>query len=364
MQEIARTPTRTRTERARTERTRAERTRDEGARVERVRTRHAATFAPRFGVPFFIFCALSALLVGCWPLQLSVATVFLFAGPHNWMEFRFFLARMPARWGRSKSFFAAALGGVAALTAGYVALYALGQTWYLSEAAWTAGAALWTTALLVWLCALVHLRARQMRRDRSWVFAVGFALCAGAWLAPAWFGLALVYLHPLVALWFLDRQLKRTRPRWRATYHLCLAALPVLLVLMWTQLAHAPNVNDEGALAWRITQHAGAGLLTGVSSRLLVSTHVFLETIHYGAWLVLIPLVGLGSKPWRVERIPLAAARDGWPRTVRAALIFSALVAFALWVSFAADYATTRDLYFTFAMAHVLAEAPFLIRLL
>ncbi|HYY93762.1 MAG TPA: hypothetical protein VE713_04540 [Pyrinomonadaceae bacterium] len=364
MQEIARTPARTRAERARTERTRVEDARAERARVERARNGHAATFAPRFGVPFFIFCALSALLVGCWPLQLSVATVFLFAGPHNWMEFRFFLARMPARWGRSKPFFAAALGGVAALTAGYVTLYALGQTWYLSEAAWTAGAALWTTALLIWLCTLVHLRARQMRRDRSWVFAVGFALCAGAWLAPAWFGLALVYLHPLVALWFLNRQLKRTRPRWRATYHLCLAALPVLLALMWTQLAHAPNVNDEGTLAWRITQHAGAGLLTGVSSRLLVSTHVFLETIHYGAWLVLIPLVGLGSKPWRVERIPLAAARDGWPRTVRAALIFSALVALALWVSFAADYATTRDLYFTFAMAHVLAEAPFLIRLL
>jgi hypothetical protein len=342
MQEIARTPA--------------------GARRGGARTERAASFAPRFGVPFLVFCALAALVVGCWPLQFSVATVFLFAGPHNWMEFRFFLARMPARWGRSKPFFAVALGGVAALTAGYVTLYALGQTWYLSEAGWTAGAALWTTALLLWLCALVHLRARQMRRDRSWVFAVGFALCAAAWLAPAWFGLALVYLHPLVALWFLDRQLKRTR--WRATYHLCLAALPALLVLMWTQLAHAPNIADDGALAWRITQHAGAGLLTGVSSRLLVATHVFLETIHYGAWLVLIPLAGLGSKPWRVERIPLAAARGGWPRLVRAALVFSALVALALWVSFAADYATTRDLYFTFAMAHVLAEAPFLIRLL
>lgn len=328
------------------------------------RTRRGESFAPRFGVPFLCFCALSALLVGRWPLQLSVATVFLFAGPHNWMEFRFFLARMPARWGRSKHFFAVALGGVAALTAGYVLLYALGQTWYLSEAVWTAGTALWTTALLVWLCALLHLRARLRGRDHSWVFAVGFALCAAAWLAPAWFGLALVYLHPLVALWFLDRQLKRTRPRWRATYHLCLAALPVLLALMWTQLARAPNLPEEGALAWRITQHAGAGLLTGISSHLLVATHVFLETVHYAAWLVLIPLAGLGSKVWRVEKIPLAAARGGRPRAVRGALIFAALVALALWVAFAADYATTRDLYFTFAMAHVLAEAPFLIRLI
>jgi hypothetical protein len=315
-------------------------------------------------MPFLCFCALAALLVSRWPLQLSVATVFLFAGPHNWMEFRFFLARMPARWGSSKPFFSVGLGGVAALTAGYALLYALGQTWYLSEAGWTAGAALWTTALLLWLCALVHLRGRQMRRDRSWVYAAGFGLCSAAWLAPAWFGLALVYLHPLVALWFLDRQLKRSRPRWRATYHLCLAALPLLLALMWAQLARAPNLPEEGALAWRITQHAGAGLLTGVSSHLLVATHVFLETVHYGAWLVLIPLVGLGSKAWRTDRIPLAVARGGRPRAVRAALILAALAALALWVGFGADYATTRDLYFTFAMAHVLAEAPFLIRLL
>jgi hypothetical protein len=321
-------------------------------------------FAPRFGVPFLAFCALAALLISRWPLQLSIATVFLFAGPHNWMEFRFFLARMPARWGRSRPFYTVGLGGVFALTVGYVALYALGQTWYLSDASWTAGAALWNTLLILWVCALVQLRARQLRRDRSWVFAVGFALCSVAWLAPSWFSLGLVYLHPLVALWFLDRQIKRTRPRWRGAYHLSLAALPLLLVLMWTQLAHAPNLSDDGALSWRIAQHAGAGLLTNVSSRLLVATHVFLETIHYAAWIVLIPLVGLGSKVWRTEKIPLAHGRAGWPRLVRAALLGSALVALSLWIAFGVDYATTRDIYFTVAVAHVLAEAPFLIRLL
>jgi hypothetical protein len=35
-----------------------------------------------------------------------------------------------------------------------------------------------------------------------------------------------------------------------------------------------------------------------------------------------------------------------------------------LWAGFTLDYTRTRDLYFAFAMAHVLAEAPFLIRLL
>lgn len=320
--------------------------------------------AARFAVVCVGFCLLALLFIARWPLQLSIATVFLFAGPHNLVEFRYFLARMPARWGSSKPFFTVGLGGVALLTASYVLLYVLGQSWYLSAPAWTAGAALWDTCLLLWLCALVYLRGRQLRRDRTWVFAVGCALCAGAWLAPVWFGLALVYLHPLVALWFLDRQLKRTRPQWRRGYHLCLAALPFMLVVLWTQLAHAPHLPDGDALAWRITQHAGAGLLPDVSSHLLVATHVFLETLHYGVWLVAIPLAGFGGRVWRTDKIPLVVARGGWPRAVRVALALGVCAALILWAGFTLDYATTRDIYFTVAMAHVLAEAPFLIRLL
>ncbi len=319
---------------------------------------------PRFFGACLSFCLLAALLIGWQPLQLSIATVFLFAGPHNLVEFRYFLARMPARWGRSRHFYTVGLGGVALLTATYALLYALGQSWYLNETAWTVSIALWNTCLLLWLCALVYLRGRQTRgRDWSWVFAVGFALCAGAWVAPVWFGLTLVYLHPLVALWFLDRQLKRTRPQWRKAYHLCLAALPLLLALLWLQLAHTPDLPAADALSWRIAQHAGAGLLPGVSSRLLVATHVWLETIHYGVWLVVLPLAGLGTSVWRTDKIPLARRHAGWPRLIRAALVCGVCLVLALWAAFAVNYTTTRDLYFTFAMAHVLAEAPFLIRM-
>jgi hypothetical protein len=35
-----------------------------------------------------------------------------------------------------------------------------------------------------------------------------------------------------------------------------------------------------------------------------------------------------------------------------------------LWGGLSIDYSTTRDIYFTIAMAHVLAEAPFLLRML
>jgi hypothetical protein len=40
------------------------------------------------------------------------------------------------------------------------------------------------------------------------------------------------------------------------------------------------------------------------------------------------------------------------------------LAVVVLWVSFSRDYTETRDLYFTIAIAHVLAEAPFLLKLL
>ena len=328
-------------------------------------TRRAPDIALPFAVPFLGFCIVAASIISWKPIQLSIATVFLFAGPHNWIEFRYFLGRMPVRWGIAKLFYSVGLGGVALMAAGYILLYALGQAWYLNEAAWTVGTALWNTLMLLWVCALVYLRGREAKQaDRSWIFAAGFALCAFVWVEPFWFSLGLVYVHPLVALWFLDRQLKRSRPAWRRAYHLCLAALPLIIVAMWLLLASSPNLPDDDALSWRITQHAGGGFLTGVSSHLLVATHVFLETIHYGAWLVMIPLIGLRGSIWRTNRIPLAVHRYGWPRIVRWGLALGVVVVLGLWVAFGLSYATTRDIYFTFAMAHVLAEAPFLIRLL
>ncbi|MBD0372053.1 MAG: hypothetical protein ICV60_14525 [Pyrinomonadaceae bacterium] len=317
-----------------------------------------------FAALFLSFCLFSALLISWKPLQLSIITVFLFAGPHNWMEFRFFLGRMPARWGKLRLFYSVSLGGVALLTLAYITLYALGQSWYLNDAAWTLSIAVWNSSLILWVCSLLYLRGRERRgRDFSWAFAVGFALCALAWTAPLLFSLGLVYLHPLIALLFFDRQLKRTRPQWRKVYHLCLAALPVVLIIIWTQLARTTPLPEADELSWRITQHAGAGILSGVSSRLLVATHVFLETIHYGVWLLLIPLAGLGAYPWQTRKVPLATHRRGWPRVVRAALLIALFAVVVLWAGFFFDYTRTRDIYFALAMAHVLAEAPFLIRL-
>ena len=52
-----------------------------------------------------------------------------------------------------------------------------------------------------------------------------------------------------------------------------------------------------------------------------------------------------------------------YPDGVAAVLLFGLLIVVTLWVCFGLDYDTTRHVYFTVAMLHVLAEVPFLLRM-
>ena len=159
---------------------------------------------------------LSAAFASWLPLQASIVTVFLFAGPHNWFELRYFLMRLPVRFGRSRNFFIVAFAGIGALTLVYVSLPALYYANLWTGANWPTAIAWWNTALLLWIAALALMRARQKsQRDWFWIAPVIFALSAVNWLAPELFSLAIVYAHPLVALWFLDRHLGRTKPEWQ-----------------------------------------------------------------------------------------------------------------------------------------------------
>lgn len=313
-----------------------------------------------------IVCAcLSATLASWLPLQLSIVTVFLFAGPHNWFELRYFLTRMPVRLGRSRYFFLVAFAGIGFLTLAYLSLPALYYANYWSGRNWPAALALWNTMLLLWIAALAWLRGKQRsQRDWAWVWAAAFGLSSLNWLAPEMFSLAIVYLHPLVALWFLDRHLRRTRPEWLPAYHRCLALLPLVVAGMCWQLARTPSLADDNGLAWRITQHAGAELLSGVSSHLLVSVHIFLEMLHYGVWLVALPLIAARGPVWDAKTIPLFRHPRGFPKLIAAALAAGAALVFLLWFGFSVNYAATRDIYFALAIAHVLAEAPFLLRMI
>jgi len=332
-----------------------------------------------------IACACASALLASWlPLQFSIVTVFLFAGPHNWFELRYFLMRMPVRFGKSRNFFITAFAGIGLLTAAYVALPVLYNFTLWTDGAWSTILASWNTLLLMWLGVLVWLRGKQRaRRNWSWAIPVAFCLCSLNWMWPEFFSLAIVYIHPLVAFWFLDRHLRRTRPAWLVAYHRCLWFLPLLLVGIIWQLGRTPALSDDNGLFWRITQHAGAQLLPNISSHVLVSVHVFLEMLHYGVWLVALPLIGSLAAPqrtsaiaagtvsprrrgriWDVKAVPLARHPRGFPKLVGGALAFGLLLVAMLWFGFSVDYATTRDVYFTVAIAHVLAEAPFLLKML
>ncbi|HEX8367106.1 MAG TPA: hypothetical protein VF604_00935 [Pyrinomonadaceae bacterium] len=318
-----------------------------------------------FAFAFLAFCAFGAAVIGSFPLQLSILTIFLFAGVHNFMEFRYFVARMPARWGKSRTFYAVGIGGVVVLASVYLSVYFLYDNWLWSLKNVQTLVAVWNTFLVLWLGLLFYLRGRQKpNTDWSLAFAIAFLLAALAWLAPHYWSLTLVYLHPFIALWFVERQIRRTRKEWLRAYHFCLASIPVFLIVLWLALANQTNLPEETSLVSRITQHAGSEILPGISSHLLVATHVFLETIHYAAWILLIPLVDKRAVPWKLKEIPLAANKQGFPKLVTAILIAGIGLVFVLWLGFSIDYATTRDVYFAFAIAHVLAEFPFLVKML
>src|SRR5438477_9735012 len=107
---------------------------------------------------FLLACGVAAVMIGIFPLQMSIATIFLFAGVHNFMEFRYFAARMPLRWGKSRLFYTVGIGGVVVLAASYVTLYFAGGNWLWSLDSWTVSIAVWNTAFVLWLGLLFFLR--------------------------------------------------------------------------------------------------------------------------------------------------------------------------------------------------------------
>ena len=318
-----------------------------------------------FGAIVLLCIAASAAFASWVPLQVSIVTVFLFAGPHNWFELRYFLMRLPVRFGRSRNFFLTAFAGLGVLTLTYVSLPLLYNTAWWSDEAWSTVIASWNSLFLIWLVLLVWLRAQQKpRANWTWTIPLGLALCSLNWFWPDLFSLAIVYVHPLVALWFLDRHLSRTRPEWLRAYRRCLSVLPFVLVGMVWQLSRSAPLPDNNGLFWRITQHSGAELLPQVSSHMLVSVHLFLEMLHYAVWIVALPLIGASARFWDVKTVPIARHTRGFPRLIVGLLVLALAAVVFLWLSFSIDYSTTRDIYFTIAIAHVLAEAPFLLRMI
>lgn len=312
-----------------------------------------------------LLIASACALAGWAPIGFSIATVFLFAGPHNWLEARYMLTRMPGKWGPLRTYFLTGIGGVLFLSAASAAIPQVVEWMDWSHDAWLTLIACWNTLLVGWITTLILFRSRQNPR-RDWTAAVPVALVLVAlnWLWPIAWSLVLVYLHPLVALWFLDRELAKTHSSWHGIYRGCLVLVPLALFALWWNLGFRPNLPGADLLSQQITRHAGAGIIEGVSTHFLVAAHTFLEMLHYGVWVLAIPLISIRSLPWQLDNVPLARRAPIWRVLLLGTIVAGAVVMFVLWTAFLADYPVTRNVYFTIAMLHVLAEVPFLLRLL
>jgi hypothetical protein len=310
-----------------------------------------------------IVVAVAAIMA---PIGLKVAAVALLAGPHNFIEFRYFLSRLPARWPIGIClFFIGSFMGLALLSAAYIALmfavynemlgYDFGRTLY----------GLWGSAVCIWTMFLVFQIERLSEAHRR--PAIARARVAGlgglallALLNPLVFGALLVYAHPLISLAILDRELGRSRPHWRDGYRMCLALVPAVVVIFWWHLRDTHSCASD-AIASHILEQTGASVMPFLSNHFLLSTLVFLDLLHYGVWLVAIPNWSAGWRRWQAKSIPLASVFPQLQNPIRLITMAALVLALLLCISFSNNYILTSQIYFVIAIMHVLAEIPYLI---
>ena len=315
---------------------------------------------------FVVFALLTMGLTATLPIGMSVAIVFLFAGPHNYVEARYFLTRLPARMGRLRGFFAFSAFGIICLTVAYPLLTRIPRwfSWPRESMIWTIGC--WNTALILWVTRLIAMRSAQPPR-RNWDYAwpLGIGLIGISWLNPLVLPMMMVYLHPLAGLWVLDREIADRRPGWRRSYRCSLLIVPLLVAFLWYAVpgASADESSVSEGIRRQITLHSGGGWVSQTTGYRLIATHAFLEMLHYAVWIVAIPLASGRVFSRNFNSVPLMKRSELVRKVIRLGLMVSAFVVVVLWLCFAADYRLTRDVYFTVATLHVLAEIPFLLRL-
>lgn len=309
-----------------------------------------------------IVCASSAL--SCLaPIAFSTLTVFLFAGPHNWVELRYFLSRLPSRLGPLKPFFLSSFTGVIFLGLSYAGLLLACRYASLEASSATVFFQFWILAFHSWFCLLVATKNKMAVARKICFLTLAAASILLSLQFPLHFGLALVYLHPALALVILDRELKRSAPGKLASYRKMLFLVPLILVAICATLCSSPSLPEQGELARQIERQAGSFLFPNLSTHLLVSAHTFLEMLHYAVWILAIPIFSkaISKGKWQTGSMPVTKNSKPLRLTVAALFAVSTVLTLALWAAFFNDCAATRELYFTVAVFHILAEIPFLL---
>lgn len=321
-----------------------------------------------FTVVVIAFVALSATAVVAAPLLMAVAIVFLFAGPHNYFEARYILTRLPARAGKLLPFFVLSAAGVLLLGTFFALQIWLPRMVIVNGNHSLYAIAIWNSLFVLWCTSLFHLRKMRSAKD-SWpyLWPVGLTITGVFWLQPVLLPLLLIYVHPLMALVILDRELGRSRPPLKSAYRGCLLLVPLAVALIWFSVPDisdaipAPSISPH--IQQQISGHTGTSLFPAHRATQIIATHTFLEGLHYGVWIAAMPFVSGRLFGRKFLTIPLLRKENGVGVCVKIILAIAALLMALLWLGFAMDYSTTRDVYFTIAIVHVLAEFPLLLRL-
>jgi len=188
-----------------------------------------------------------------------------------------------------------------------------------------------------------------VRRRIVGVAIVG-ALVVSTMLVDRWFELALVHLHNFVAvlLWLWWRERRR---RW----HLVPLALlvPCSLVLVWWPAPLGLHWLAPAGIPWR---HYLATLAPGLPESLAISLVVlfaFMQAVHYGLWLRVVPEEDRDRPTPRTFQASLRALdRELGRWLVRLALLAS--VGLAVWAAF--DLYAARIGYLRFSRFHAVLE--------
>ena len=112
---------------------------------------------------------LGMILAGWIPVQFSIVTVFLFAGPHDWFEARYILGRLPHA-GKLLRFFAFSFAGVIGLTAAFAIIPPYLRL-HPEAIEHSTAYAIWNSAFILWCATLVQMRGNTNPRfDAGWVW--------------------------------------------------------------------------------------------------------------------------------------------------------------------------------------------------